>query len=229
MKVTPEIVLKGVEMTPLIDKSVAKGIAKLEQVCDYIIGTRIAVEQVQGRHQTGNLYRVRIEIRVPGWTDIVVKRSSKESKKGLLLEDKVEPESPQPIRHNSIPIRKTREEPLPALVRRTFDSARREIEKVVDRQHGKVKIHPQQQITAIVEKIFRERQYGFLRTLDGQEVYFHRNSVLHRHWENLKVGTTVRYTPEVGEKGLQASTVEPIGKSGGLKIHNHLHDLPIES
>ena len=229
MKVTPEIVLRGVVMTPIIDKSVARGIAKLEQVCDYIISARIAVEQAQGRRQTGNPYRMRIDIRIPDRSDIVVKRSSKASKKGLVLGDKGEPEATERIGHNRIPSRQTREEPLPALIRRTFDSARRELEKAVDRQRGEVKVHPEQQIQAIVEKIFREQQYGFLRTLDGEEVYFHRNSVLHKHWERLRVGTSVRYTLEVGDKGLQASTVEPIDKPGAAEMHNQLHDLPIES
>jgi cold shock CspA family protein len=103
------------------------------------------------------------------------------------------------------------------------------LERVVDKQRGAVKVHPQQQTQAVVEKIFREQQYGFLRTLDGQQVYFHRNSVLHKHWERLRVGTGVRYIPEVGEKGLQASTVEPIDKPGAIEIHDQLHDLPTVS
>jgi cold shock CspA family protein len=82
---------------------------------------------------------------------------------------------------------------------------------------------------AMVEKIFREQQYGFLRSLDGQSVYFNRNSVLHNHWQNLKVGTAVRYTQEMGDEGLQASTVEPVEIRGAAEMHDSLHDLFIES
>ncbi len=171
-------------MTPYTDKLITRGLAKLEQVCDYIISTRIAVEQVQGRHQTGNPYRMRIDIRIPERSDIVVERLSKASKKI--------PEGYQPTGRSPVPTRGIREEPLRALIRRTFDSARRELEKVVDRQRGEVKVHPQQQTQAVVEKIFREQQYGFLRTLDGQQVYFHKSSVLHKQWESLTVGTAVR-------------------------------------
>ncbi|MBI2328948.1 MAG: cold shock domain-containing protein [Chloroflexi bacterium] len=239
MQVPPEIVLKGVATTPYIDKLITRGIARLERVCDYIISMHIAVEQAQGRRQTGNPYRMRIDIRIPDRADVVVKRWSKASKKisdglaqletQLPLRDEVEPERSQPIGRSPVPMRGRREEPLRALIRRTFDSARRELEKVVDRQRGEVKGHPEQQAQAVVEKIFREQQYGFLGTLDGQQVYFHRNSVLHNHWGRLRVGTAVRYTLEMGDKGPQASTVEPVDKPGAAEIHDQLHDLPVVS
>ena len=217
MQIPPEIVIKNISTNPSIDKLISRGITRLEKVCDYIISTRLALEQEQGRHRTGNPYRMRIDIRIPGRADIVVQHSSKTSQKPL--EGRLRPQSSlevEPVIKDTqfiagSPARKkeAREEPLSALIRRTFDSARRELEKAVDRQRGKVKTPAQQQNQAIVEKIFREQQYGFLGTLDGQQVYFHKNSVLHKHWENLKVGTIVRYTLEVGEKGIQASTVEP--------------------
>jgi cold shock CspA family protein/ribosome-associated translation inhibitor RaiA len=224
MRVPPEIVLKDVEMTPLIDKLVSRGIARLEKVCDYIISTRIALERAQGRRQTGNPYRMRIDIRIPDRSDIVVRRSSKASKKVLAVED--EDESAEAQGRIVLPRRKIAEEALPALIRRTFDSARRELEKVVDKQRAEVKTPAQQQMEAVVEKIFREEQYGFLRTLEGEQVYFHRNSVLHKNWERLSAGTLVRYTPEVGEKGLQASTVEAVAKPGAAEVHDRLHNLP---
>ena len=57
-------------------------------------------------------------------------------------------------------------------------------------------------------------------------MYFHRNSVLHNHWERLSVGTGVRYEPQLGEKGMQASTVELVDKHGAAEAHGRLHDLP---
>jgi cold shock CspA family protein len=44
-------------------------------------------------------------------------------------------------------------------------------------------------------------------------VYFHRNSVLHGDFERLSVGTEVRFSPEEGEKGLQASSVQVISNA----------------
>ena len=37
-----------------------------------------------------------------------------------------------------------------------------------------------------MEKLFPEGRYGFLRTVDGREVYFHSNSVLHGDSECLE-------------------------------------------
>jgi cold shock CspA family protein len=51
--------------------------------------------------------------------------------------------------------------------------------------------------------------YGFIKTVDGTEIYFHRNSVANKGFRRLKVGSRVRYTVEEGEKGPQASIVRP--------------------
>lgn len=211
-------------MTPYIEDLVTRGIAKLEQVCDFIVSASIAVEQEQKRHKTGNPYRMRIDIRMPDRREIVVARSSMPPKKtpdGLAqqqtrraLQGQPEPRRDHLIRRSPLRRRGLREEHLPALIRLTFEAARRELKKAVDKQRGEIKAHAQQQTQAVVERVFREQDFGFLRTLDGEQVYFHRNSVLHNHWERLTVGTGVRYTPELGEKGLQASTVEPVGKPG---------------
>ena len=55
-------------------------------------------------------------------------------------------------------------------------------------------------------------EFGFLESSDGQEVYFHRNSVLDDAFSRLAVGTRVTFAEEVGEKGPQASTVTLLGK-----------------
>jgi cold shock CspA family protein len=220
METTPEIMFKGIIRTSYIDKLIERGIAKLERVCSYIISTRVTVEQTQTRHRTDNPYRILIEISIRDRPDIVVERLSNKIRKPVDDPDQV----------NSRPVRKrnAREEALPALIVSTFDSARRELEKVVEKQHGAVKVHPQQRAQAMVEKIFRDQQYGFLRALDGQSIYFNRNSVLHDHWEKLKVGTAVRYTQEIGDKGLQASTVEPVEIRGAAEMHGSLHESVTE-
>ena len=65
-------------------------------------------------------------------------------------------------------------------------------------------------------RIFPEAGYGFLATLDGREVFFHRNSVLDEAFNRLDVGTEVSFVEELGEKGPQASTVKLVGR------HNHV-------
>lgn len=234
MQVAPGITLRGVEMTPAIDDLFAKGLDRLEQVCKNIVSVRIALEQAQGRRQQGNAYHMRIDIRIPG-AEVVVKRESKavrpkpDGAGELQAEDalKSEQEAEEPRLIGRSPVSRTfRDEPVAALIRRTFDSAQRELKKIVDHQRGEVKT-PAQAPSAVVERIFRERGYGFLRTLEGEEVYFHQNSVLHDHWDKLKVGTAVRFAAETGEKGLQASTVEPVERPGVAEAHDELHELPV--
>src|SRR3972149_5828564 len=126
MQVPPEVILKGLKTTPFVEKLIDRGIAGLEQVCDNIVSTRIAIEQAQARHQTGNPYRMRIDIRIPGRTEIVVKRWSKgltktpdglaELETEMALEDEEEPKRHPLVRRS--PLRRgVREEPLVALIR----------------------------------------------------------------------------------------------------------------
>ncbi len=235
MQVPPEIVAKNVRITPDIDRIITRGIARLEKVCDYIISTRIALEREQGRHQKGNPYHVRIDVQIPDRPNIIVQRSSKPSAKiqkesaspaaQPLSKSEIETSESQYFLTEVVGEKKTREEILPSLIRRSFDSARRELEKVVDRQRGEIKTHPAKQVQAVVEEIFPDKDYGFLQTLDGQRLYFHKNSVLHKNWDRLTLGTIVRYVAEVGDKGLQASTVDMMDKPGASEMHDRLHEL----
>jgi cold shock CspA family protein/ribosome-associated translation inhibitor RaiA len=223
MQVAPEINYKDVEKTQALDTLIHKQIARLERVSNRVVRIHVTVEQEQGRHQEGNPYRVRLDIRVPPNHELVVSRQS-------VLHVDAKPQAKEEPgeeaeKHASVTSRK--DEPLPAVVRRTFDSARRQLEKLVERQRGEMKQHPQNEVTAYVEKLLRDEGYGFLRAIDGDQVYFHRNSTLHGEWERLSVGTGVRYTMELGEKGLQASSVEIVDKPGSFEQHKELHELPV--
>jgi ribosomal subunit interface protein len=50
----------------------------------------------------------------------------------------------------------------------------------------------------------------------GEEKAHDRNSVLHGDFERLSVGTAVRFSPEDGDNGPQASSVQVIGKSASI-------------
>ena len=58
METAPEIMFKGINRSIYTDKLITRGIAKLEQVCNYIVSTRVMVEQIQTRHRTDNPYAV---------------------------------------------------------------------------------------------------------------------------------------------------------------------------
>jgi len=68
-----------------------------------------------------------------------------------------------------------------------------------------------------VSRLFPWEGYGFLRTPDDREVYFHRNSVLLGGFDRLEVGTEVRYAEEEGDQGPQASSLSIAGRHGAAR------------
>lgn len=65
---------------------------------------------------------------------------------------------------------------------------------------------------AKVNQLFRAKGYGFLLTGDGREIYFHKDSVLNQAFGHLRVGSTVTFAEEQGDKGPQASSVKIAAK-----------------
>lgn len=63
--------------------------------------------------------------------------------------------------------------------------------------------------TGIVARVFPFEGYGFLVDEAGEELYFHRNSVVDGALEGLEPGDRVRYAAAEGREGPQASTVIP--------------------
>lgn len=187
MQVPLEISFRHVDKTDALEDLIREKAAKLEQICTHLISCRIAVESPQEHQQRGNPYRIRLDLKVPPGHEVVVKR---ESGKGDMHQG------------------------LPAVIRDAFNTARRRLQSLVEQQAGEVKSHPRQQTMAFVVKLFPEQGYGFLKTAEGREIYFHRHSVLHDAFDRLTVGTGVRFVEEGGEEGPQASTVHIVDKPG---------------
>jgi ribosomal subunit interface protein len=104
------------------------------------------------------------------------------------------------------------EEELYAAIREAFDAAERQVEEWSRRRRGEVKT-PVLPPAGQVIRIFPEEGFGFIAGPDGQEIYFHRNSVLDPPgFDGLEVGSQVRFAEEQGFEGPQASTVSLVGK-----------------
>jgi cold shock CspA family protein/ribosome-associated translation inhibitor RaiA len=187
MKVPLEIVFRGVEKTPYLEDLIRKKCAKLERLCDTIIRCRVGVESAQEHQQSGQPFRVRIDLTIPPGHELAATREESE---GDI--------------HNA----------LPTVLRDAFDAIERQVKKRVEQQRGETKRHPEQETHAFVSKIFKDEGYGFIQALDGREIYFHRNSVLQDDFDRLEVGTGVRYVEESGDEGPQASTVQVVDKPG---------------
>lgn len=93
--------------------------------------------------------------------------------------------------------------------RDAFHAARRQLEDYVRVRRGKIKQHESQPTGRIV-RLLPEDGYGFIESDDGDEIYFHRNSVTNESFDELAIGTSVRFSAEQGTEGLQASTVTVI-------------------
>jgi len=89
-------------------------------------------------------------------------------------------------------------EDLTVAVRDAFNAARRKLEDFVRRQRGDVK-HHEEMPPARITALFPDKGYGFLTTPDGREIYFHENSVLHKDFKRLSIGTEVRFAEEQGD------------------------------
>ena len=186
MEVPLELTYKDIEKTEPIDRLIREQVVKLEKYFDNIISCRVALERPQG---AGNPYGIRIMVRIPPERELVVRQEAAQG---------------------------DRFEPLPVLIREAFSRMQRQLKKERDQMRGEVKVHPEQEATAIVVRLFPEQDYGFLKTVDEQEVYFHRNSVLNNDFDRLEVGTGVRFQAEQGNKGLQASTVQIVDRPAGI-------------
>lgn len=101
------------------------------------------------------------------------------------------------------------QEELSQAIREAFDAARRQLEDYARELRGAVKVH-EPELRARVGRLLPD--YGFLETPDGREIYFHPNSVLERGFDQLEIGTEVRFAEEEGDRGPQASSVMMLRK-----------------
>ncbi len=106
-------------------------------------------------------------------------------------------------------------------IRMSFESAEKQLKQKTDRRAGIVKHHDSQPMGHISE-IHGDEGFGFIRTLDGRDIYFHRNSIINGRFDDLEPGLEVMFVEEDGEKGPQASTVRlasPLKEAVGFDRH----------
>ena len=62
-----------------------------------------------------------------------------------------------------------------------------------------------------IKRLIRDRGFGFIRSVDGQEVFFHRSTLQLLNFDNIKEGLTVEFEMEKGDKGPRATAVRSAG------------------
>ena len=97
-------------------------------------------------------------------------------------------------------------------IRAAFLALEREVESYVAQRRDPSR-HYGPRFAGVVSQLFPARGYGFIRTAEEQEVYFHRDTLHNLTFEELHDGLAVEFEIEQGEKGPQAARVYPAGES----------------
>jgi cold shock CspA family protein len=186
MQTPPEIEFQGMAGSAQIEDVIEKHIAELEQRWGRITACRVVLKGPGLRHRKGGLYDVHIRLALPDGREVNVERTP-----------------PADERHA---------DPDFAL-NNAFKRARRQLQDKLRRTQGQAK-HHERAPAATVARLDPSGEFGFLETDDGQEIYFHRNSVLDDKFDALQAGTEVRFALHEGEgeQGAQASTVTIVGR-----------------
>lgn len=187
MQLPLQITFRDISPSEAIEAQIRQKVEKLNLFYERIISCRVVVEAPHRHHHQGNIYHVRIDLTVPQG-ELVINRNSSQNHA---------------------------HENLYVAIRDAFAAAQRRLKSYAAVQRNETKIH---EITSHgrVISILPEDGYGFIETSEGDEVYFHQNSLLNCTLRDLEVGSEVRLIEHMGDKGLQASSVRLIGK-------HHLH------
>jgi cold shock CspA family protein/ribosome-associated translation inhibitor RaiA len=182
-----QVIFHEVPRSQWVEEYIAERVQRLDRFAAGITSCRVSLTREGASHQKGNRYSVLVEARVPPQHDLAVRK--------------------QKTIHDM-------RQQLPALINLAFGALERQLKKAADlRRHADESSDGQPH--GMVERLYEEG-YGFIRALDdNRQFYFHRNSVLHGDFDRLAIGAEVRFSPEEGEKGPQASSVQLVAPSPG--------------
>src|SRR3990167_4067857 len=94
--------------------------------------------------------------------------------------------------HKELTVNRNAQENLYMAIRDAFNDMTRQVEEVTRIQHGEIKTHPDLMHGEIV-RLFKEEDFGFIASFDGEEYYFNAANVVHPKFDRLSVGTPVYF------------------------------------
>lgn len=176
-----EITFRHMEPSPALESRIRMLVEQLARFSPHILRCHVVVQAPHQHSEQGQLFEFRLDIVLPGH-EIAIRRT-------------------HPADH-------AHEEPYVAL-RDTFRAARRKLQDYERRVRGDTKVAAELPHGRICE-LNAEQNFGRIETDDGRLIYFHRNSVLGRPFDELATGAEVRFAEEPGDSGPQASTVHVV-------------------
>lgn len=185
MERSPQITFRGMSSSPAVEARVLEKIAELERFYDRLIGCYVVIDIPERRSNKGNLFEVHIELSVPGAEPIIVSH-----------------------RHHD----KQQHQDVYVAIRDAFAAAKRQLQDHASKQRGEVKSH-ELPTHGVIWHLVPEHRYGFIMSSDNIEIYFHENALVGIEFDELELGTEVRYVSHENEgaEGPQASTVSLSG------------------
>lgn len=173
-----QITWRDIPPSEAVEADIREKAEKLELFYGHVVSCRVVVEAPHAHHHKGKLYRLHIEIRVPG-REIHVNRD--------------------PAQHHA-------HEDIYVAIRDAFDAARRQLQEHARLERGAVKQHDPRHVARVLRR-FPAQRYGFLLTPDNREVYFHENALVNVAFDMLDEGTEVVFVEEEGREGPQARQI----------------------
>jgi ribosome-associated translation inhibitor RaiA/cold shock CspA family protein len=192
MEVPLEIAFHNVESSKSAEEEIRARVADLERIYGRLISCRVRVEQraVNPGHTIPPV--VHIELGLPG-------------RKHFLISH--EPEHL---------LRKYKHPDLHHAIVEAFRLAERQLVEIKEQRNGRNKNSHHDsahQSLGQVAEVTPEQDFGFLMTKEGGLLYFHRNSLLNGHIDDLKRGDDVYYNEDVGDTGPIATKVRVKARS----------------
>lgn len=145
-------------------------------------------------------YYPRIEI-----CKIVVESAQKKKHQGNLYNVNIEINVPGKL----LTVNKQPDEDLYVAIRDAFQAMYRQLETYAQKQRGEIKNHMEMK-RGYVDRLFTD--YGFIKSHDGNEYYFHESHVQSPAFDELKIGAMVSFIEVEAGDTLQATHVSSNGK-----------------
>lgn len=136
---------------------------------------------------------------------VVVEMPPKHQHHGKLFNVRIEVLVPGKV----LNVSKQPDEDLYVAIRDAFQAMYRQLEDYTQKMRGEVKSHPHVRRGSI-DRLFVD--YGFIKTPEGNEYYFHESNVQNPAFEELKLGSLVSFIEVQSGDTLQAAHVSANGK-----------------
>lgn len=174
------ITFRHLEPTAALREDIENRIAVLEQFYPNITSCDVVITGPTQKHETGQEFQVQVTVQVPG-------------PKNITVADKLG--------------RSAATADLNLLVHQVFEAVDRQLREHARVMSGLEVKHHADVLHGTIDRLFEGEGYGFIKSDDGNEVYFERDNLTKGDWDKLRVDMRVRFREGMGDKGPYAMKV----------------------